>query len=272
MRETVVEIGPGSSGARRALALRSERGPLRRIGGIDLDRGVPLLDEDRSLAATAPLPHVAALRQLLRVDVLNLGAGAWDPAAAPIEADGALGLLVLDGFFTRCQSLEGRSSAEPLGPGDLLRPWDCGDEYSTCVRTDASWQVCEPARVALLDARAAAAVGRSPMLTSELMSRLVRRNRLLATLLALTQIRQLRRRLLLALWSLADRWGRVTPDGVALTVPLRHETIAQLAGASRPSVTSSLAELRADGLVRPAKNHSWVLLGGPPVERGSGLH
>lgn len=263
MRESVVDIAPRPAAAARAA--------LHGVGGPSLDRGVPLLDEDRSLAAAAPLAHLAPLQQVLRVDVLKLEPGPWDPDTAPFEAEGALGMLVLDGFLTRCQSLEGRSSAELLGPGDLLRPWDCREEDNVCVRTAASWQVCEPARIALLDSRAAAALGRSPMLTAELMGRLVRRARLLSTLLALTQIRQLKRRLLLALWSLADRWGRVTPDGVAVTVPLRHETIAQLVGASRPSVTSSLAELRADRLVEQVKNHCWLLTGEPPVVGDSRL-
>lgn len=238
--------------------------PPRSNGGRDPDRRVPLLDEDRSLAAAVPLAHAVALQQLLRVNVLRLDAGAWDPDTAPLAVDGAFGMLVLDGFLTRCQSLEGRSSAEPLGPGDLLRPWDCGEEDGACVRTGTSWRVCEPARIALLDSRAAAVIGRSPALTSELMSRLLSRSRLLASLLALTQIRQLKRRLVLALWSLADRWGRVTPEGVALTVPLRHGTLSQLVGASRPSVTSSLAELRAEGLVKQVKNHCWMLTGEPP--------
>lgn len=257
MRETLLEIAPRPDGA-AGLALRHNGGP-------QVDRGVPLLDADRSLAAAAPVAHIAALQQLLLVDVLNLETGPWEPDMAPLAPDGALGMLVLDGFLIRCQSLDGRTSAEPLGPGDLLRPWDFDEGEGVCVRVGASWQVCEPARIALLDTRTAAAIGRSPMLTGELMGRLLRRSRLLATLLALTQIRQLKRRILLALWSLADRWGRVTPQGVALTVPLRHGTIAQLVGASRPSVTSSLADLRAEGLLKQVKNHCWVLTGKPPL-------
>jgi CRP-like cAMP-binding protein len=58
---------------------------------------------------------------------------------------------------------------------------------------------------------------------------------------------------------LADRWGRVTPDGVLLPLLLTHTVIAQLTGLRRPSVSLSLAELERTGeIVRLARDR-WLL-------------
>ena len=60
-------------------------------------------------------------------------------------------------------------------------------------------------------------------------------------------------------WHLADRWCRVTPDGVVLPLRLTHSLIAQLTGLRRPSVSISLGELeRAGEIVRLSKG-SWLI-------------
>lgn len=61
---------------------------------------------------------------------------------------------------------------------------------------------------------------------------------------------QVRPRLLLLLWHLADRWGRVTPDGVRIPLRLRHGMLAELLAVRRPSATAALQQLISDGLVR----------------------
>ena len=52
-------------------------------------------------------------------------------------------------------------------------------------------------------------------------------------------------RLLALLWCLAERWGRVVPDGVLVSLRLSHRTLAGMVGARRPSVTTALGP--ADG-------------------------
>jgi CRP/FNR family transcriptional regulator, cyclic AMP receptor protein len=264
MLETASTSNGTVSPSRGQLGRRAATTAVRYGNGVEIERGVRLLDEDRELAAAAPSEHVRALRHLLRVDTLRIPPGEWNLDRPPLEPEGAIGLLVLSGFITRSEGVGTRRSAEPLGPGDLLRPWDHDGRAAPCVATEASWRACDHARVALLDQRVGAVLGRSAGVTVELMSRLVRRSRLLAVLLALTQVRQLQLRVLLVLWTLADRWGHVTPEGTTLTIPLTHATIAQLAGASRPSVTSAVAGLREQGLAAPTINHGWQLMGDPP--------
>ena len=50
---------------------------------------------------------------------------------------------------------------------------------------------------------------------------------------------------------LADRWGRVTPDGIVVDLALTHELIGHLVGGRRPTVTLALAELAESGRARP---------------------
>jgi CRP/FNR family cyclic AMP-dependent transcriptional regulator len=230
-----------------------------------ISQAVPILEEDRELAASIPAAQRDAFRNLLRASVVRLSAGSWDPASASLERSGSLGLLVLDGLMIRNVEVLGRSGAELLGPGDLLRPWelDC-DEYAS-VRTQSAWTIATPARVALLGRRHAAVIGRSPELTAALVGRALRRSRFLAPLLALARIRQLRVRVHAVLWLLAERWGRVTPQGVLLDVPVTHATLGQLIGASRPSITSAVVDLRELGLVDRAYDRGWLLRGDSPI-------
>src|SRR6202035_3626095 len=56
-------------------------------------------------------------------------------------------------------------------------------------------------------------------------------------------------RLVLLLWHLAARWGRVDPAGIRVALPLTHRLLGQLAGAERPSISHALARLAHAGLV-----------------------
>jgi CRP/FNR family cyclic AMP-dependent transcriptional regulator len=78
-------------------------------------------------------------------------------------------------------------------------------------------------------------------------------------------------RLVLLLWHLAERWGRVRPDGVLVPLRLTHEVLGMLVGARRPSVTSSLGGLeRADRLRRGREG--FLLVGeGPSLSSGEEL-
>ena len=59
-----------------------------------------------------------------------------------------------------------------------------------------------------------------PQLGVELFARGTGRAHHLAVSLAIAHRQRVGDRLLLALWHLAERWGRVTPDGIAVPLPL----------------------------------------------------
>jgi hypothetical protein len=75
-------------------------------------------------------------------------------------------------------------------------------------------------------------------------------------------------RILVLLWHLADRWGRVRPEGVTVPVRLTHEMLGKLVGARRPSVTTAVNELIQREQIARADDGGWLLLGPPPGEVG----
>ena len=181
-----------------------------------------------------------------------------------VSQPGVLGLLVLEGLISVQITAERRTHLELLGAGDLVRPW--AELGSGSVPATQDWTVRVPARVAFLDARFARASLAFPEIMAKLMDRLVVRARGLSLLLALNAIPRLHDRVLLALWHFADRWAHVTPQGVELRLPLSHADLSHVVGASRPSVSSAIGQLRAEGLLDVMAGGGWLLLGEPPPD------
>src|SRR3954451_10271862 len=192
-----------------------------------------------------------------------LDTGSWD--AGSIDKRGHYGLLVLEGAFVRRVELGPRDAVELLGPGDIGRPWvSFGGDSS--ISLSGNWTVHQRARIAFLDRRFATRVAPWPEVAAAVMDRIMRRQRFVAMHLALTQMPKLQTRLRVLFWYLADRWGRVTSDGVVIALPLTHELVAGLVGARRPGVTSALGELQRAGEITRRDDGRWVVLGEPPAE------
>jgi CRP-like cAMP-binding protein len=177
---------------------------------------------------------------------------------------GGIGLLVLEGLLIRRVGVDDRYGAELLGEGDLLRPWQ-GEDGAGTINPSTGWRVLEAARLAVLDEHAARVMAAYPQLTGALVARAVGRSRNLALNMAIIHQARVNVRLLMLLWHLADRWGRVRSEGVALPLRLTHSVLADLVAARRPTVTSSLTELARQELVEPL-NRGWLLRGEPPGE------
>jgi CRP/FNR family transcriptional regulator, cyclic AMP receptor protein len=105
-----------------------------------------------------------------------------------------------------------------------------------------------------------------PQLGVELFTRGTRRAHHLAVALAIVHHQRVEDRIMLTLWHLAERWGRVRSDGVVVPLPLGHQRLADLVGATRPSVTTALGELSRDGLLSRQDDGPWVLHGAPPEQ------
>ena len=225
---------------------------------------VRVLDEDRELAATIDPGRLEQARRRAIAPLIHVPKGGWEPPYAPREPGRDLGLLVLSGLLSRDLQLAGRSFIELRGPEDLLRPWDdAADVFSVSARI--TWTVREPTRLAWLDGDFASETAAWPEITSALIGRATRRARLLSFRLAILELRHVHLRVLLLLWHLADRWGRVTSEGVRLNLDLTHELIASMIAAHRTSVTLALQKLSDEGHIRKDRRR-WVLLGTPPQE------
>ena len=107
------------------------------------------------------------------------------------------------------------------------------------------------------------AVG-APLELAALLDRAARRAERLVVLQAIAHLTRVDDRLLALLWCLAERWGRVSPEGVLVSLRLSHRTLAAMVGARRPSVTTALGQLMARGEVERRADGEWILLGSPP--------
>jgi CRP-like cAMP-binding protein len=225
--------------------------------------GIRLLEAEPELALGLTPEQEAQARRHVVAALESLPPGPWEPEPSYGTDAGFLGLLVIDGMIARDVELGGRRCSELLGPGDVLRPTDYDDIDMASVPSEAAWTVLEPTRVAILDRRFAAVACRWPELVARLIGRTLRRSRWLAILLTISSMPRVDARVHALLWHLADRWGRVTLDGVVVPVRLTHDMIGRLVGAHRPSVTTALSELTRAGRIS-RQTDGWLLRGNPP--------
>jgi CRP/FNR family cyclic AMP-dependent transcriptional regulator len=222
----------------------------------------PLLDFDPDLGQFLPADRVTEARKALMVGVYRILAGPWTPGRRAVVAPTHLGLLVLDGLIAREVLTEDVISTELLGEGELLRP-SCLAPSPRLVHASVRWSVLAETRVAVLDGRATTALGAYPEIVCTLMDRVNSRAERLTLTQAICQLNRVDRRLLTLFWHLAERWGRMTTDGVRVPLTLSHRMLAQLVGARRPTVSTALGELSRGGELLRCPDGSWLLTGEP---------
>jgi CRP-like cAMP-binding protein len=147
-----------------------------------------------------------------------------------------------------------------LEEGDVLvRPTDGWASVGPRVRCFA----IEDSVLHLVDRRRMDAWMRDPALATNVVRVLSAQiaDRELAVAIALEP--RVERRLLLKLRQLAERWGRVTPDGIRLDLRLTHQELANMVGAVRESVTIALGRLASSGEIE-VRNRTLLIR--PPGE------
>src|SRR3954466_8065014 len=220
---------------------------------LELDPGLgELLAEDRREAA----------ERELRVRMTTFGVGEWDGGRLADADPMRLGLLIAEGVLAREVVLGDTVSTELLGPGDILRPWHI-EGPPELLPVTIRWNALSAIRLALIDRRAAAALGRYPEIGAVIIDRLSERGHRLGVTQAISQLNRVDRRLLALFWHLAERWGRVARDGIAVPLVLSHRLIGELVGARRPTVSTALADLARDGQLGRRDDGTWLLTGEP---------
>jgi CRP-like cAMP-binding protein len=179
----------------------------------------------------------------------RIDAGPWTPAF-----EDALGGILREGVLLRTCDFGHASTAVLAGPGDLLlEPAEPG-----------AWRALQPVTILWLGSTFERAAQRWPALTRSLLRLAQEGNERAMALQAIAQLQRVDERILALLWHLAERWGRVTHDGVVLELRLQHRVLADLVGARRPSVTTALGALAAQGSVVRRTGGGWLLRGEEP--------
>jgi hypothetical protein len=239
---------------------------------------VGLLDADPDLGALLSDTRREQAERELVVRTCQLPLGPWDVSRLARATTGHVGLLILDGVLSRELIVADHVSAELLGPGDLVRPWQPASPAGL-LPVDTVWSVLSQVTAAVLDRSFAAKVARYPEVTATLFERLSDHSMRLATTQAISQLTSADRRLKALFWHLAERWGRVSADGVIVRLPLTHRILGQLVGACRGTVSTALSELaereelvhRPDGswLLRGESDEPWAREGARPPARAA---
>lgn len=219
--------------------------------------GVALLKVDEQLGQGLSPAERALAERALVAPAMRLPAGPWDPTPLAQHGRSSLGLLLVAGTLSHTLTLDGRTTSQLIGPGDVMRPWP--DSSVACLgSTCEGWIVLAPSVVALFDRRLITLCARWPSVLVELSCRTTRQMNCLALQVAIARIPRIDDRLLVLFWRIAQRWGRVTPDGVLIPLALTHEAIASLVVASRPPVSTALAQLAREGLLRRT-SEGWLM-------------
>lgn len=224
---------------------------------------VHLLQVDPELARGLDPSRAKDAAQRLVARAIEIPRGSWTPAKSLGNGSRPIGLLVIDGVLLREASVGEHPSAELLGPGDLIQAAD-DLESDVLLPRIVTWSALSASRVAVVDHALTLRAAPWPEIFTALIDRATRRAERLVVMQAIAHLTRVDERLLALLWCLAERWGRVIPGGVLLSLRLPHRMLAGMVGARRPSVTTALGQLMARGDVERRADGAWILPGHPP--------
>ena len=199
-----------------------------------------------------------------------------DPLLGPVphipllRADGeltAVDFIIVDGIVLKQTQFAGRSSLELLGPGDVVAP-PLSPLRQLESRAISSYAAHGLASLAVIDDQFRAAARRCPELSDALLDRLARQTHRASMHLAMLHIARAEDRVLALFSDLAERFGRVTPDGILIEVELTHGLIGQLVGSRRPTVSLALEEHSSLGTLTKTPNGRWMLRSTDILQRG----
>ncbi len=211
-----------------------------------------LLDLDEDLAGCLDARLRMSARPSVTARVLEAEPGACDLGPWLLALSRGPGLLVLEGLLEADVSVAERTASELLGAGDLIAPaFHREDEM---IRHVPAWRALLRTRLAVLDEDFMERMRAWPQIVSSIVRRAERRGDEIAYMRAICSQPRLELRLVLLLFHLAVRWGRVEPGGLRLSLPLTHRLLGQLVAAERPSVSHALGRLSRAGLVLGATN------------------
>ena len=181
------------------------------------------------------------------------------------RARGALGFLVVEGVVLKVTAFAGRAALELLGPGDsLAAPLSAARQLESPAVS--RYLAHGTASLAVLDDRFRGAARRWPGLFDCLHDCLGRQTHRASRHLAILHLPRVEDRIVALFAELAERFGRMTPDGIILDLALTHQLIGDLVASRRPTVSLALQTLAAEGILERLDDGRWHLAAGavPP--------
>jgi hypothetical protein len=230
-----------------------------------MNGSVRVLEVDPDLGQGLDAQAFALAERELVVATLSVPRGRWDAQSAWAAVPAELGMLMLEGVLARDVRVGRRASLEVLGPGDLIRPWPT-DRHAAALSPDLRFEALEPVTLAVLDTAFAAKAVRYPSVLGQVTGRVMGRATSASLRLLIHQVVRIDDRVLLSLWGLAERFGRVTPDGILVPIPINHTMMARFVGAQRPTVSQAVGELVRRGEVERLEDGGWLLKGSFPTQ------
>jgi CRP/FNR family transcriptional regulator, cyclic AMP receptor protein len=223
---------------------------------------IRIFEKDPDLLVGVGPVQADTLRQTVVVSGERLDRGPWEPSRRADDGSPHLGLLIVDGSLTRWVNAGARPCAELLGAGDVVKPWL--EDGACTFPCDVTWVAEEETTLAELGLDFIEQVRSAPQVLAGLIDRATARVQRIAATEAIATRPGIEERVMLVLWQLANRWGRVAPAGVIVPLPITHRLMAALVGASRPTVSTAVAALMRAGVLARREDQSWVLRGSPP--------
>jgi hypothetical protein len=246
-----LSITHARAGARRATngAVPLSSHPVQLdSGGAGAWGSVRLLDVEPDLASGLLEPERERVSRL-PLRAIEVQVGPWSPPEALAKA---MGVVVVYGQLIRTGRTFARPDIHLLGPGDVA-------ECRSLSDSQGQWRALQPAQLAVLDERFVLAARRWPALMTGLTHRLFEAQEEQHTRAAICAMPRVEDRILALLCHLAGRWGRVTSDGVTLTLPVTHELLGALIGSRRPTVSLALKALDQELLLVRRDDGTWLL-------------
>ena len=217
---------------------------------------VALLEADPELLRYVAVEDAQRAGAALRAPAVDLSVGPFSPGDVFAKGTNCFAAIVVSGVINQEVLVTGQPSLRLLGPGDVI-PARAPD--GTFVEPALGWSAATPTRVALLDDHFLMAARRWPRLVPAVLERALDTQGGVLLQLAVSQQPRVEDRLVLLFRHLADRWGRMTSDGVVVSVRLTHDALGRMVGARRPTITLALRALaETDRLVRLPEG-TWLL-------------
>jgi CRP-like cAMP-binding protein len=220
-----------------------------RDGARRRPEAVRLLDVEPEIGVGLPEAERQIARRHVVVPSVRIPTGKWTP---PRGLTSAFGVMVISGMLVSSAEVAGVADVQVFGPGDLF-------DAALLARPRSAWQVLQPAHVAALGGQLILAAGRWPQLVSGLTRRLFDGHHQQHGLALMRALPRVEDRVVALLAQLGSRWGRVTPAGVLVTLPVTHEVLGHLVAARRPTVSLALTALRDQGRLDRLGDGRWLL-------------